>query len=560
MAARSFVPIPEPWVAGAQPAQLRADARPAANPSETDTMRRCLIVLLVLLLLAGCTTLPPRIAPPASSAIADTGSTPLGRIAAASLSADAPGGDSGFMLLPSGGMAFDARIALAEAATRSIDAQYYHVHADTAGAAFLSALRDAALRGVRVRLLVDDYHAGDLYPVLRGLAAFPNAEVRVFNPLLVRYGTPIRRMLLSLFEFARVNHRMHNKLFVADNQVAIYGGRNIADEYFTRHGEANFIDLDVLSTGAVVRELSASFDRYWNSEKAWALEYRLDAWERSLAPAERRADFDPRLKKLAGPPPDVPPLDHLRQTTVRAQIAQGRLQLLAGTARVHDDPPDKVGGPVDPNRASRAMRAKLDLIASAREEVVIVNPYFLPGEVGMRMMREAKQRGTRVLIVTNSLGTTDEPLVHRAYSRYRAEMLQLGVQLYEFGPELVRRSDTFGAFGESTPRLHAKVAGVDRRWMVVGSVNLDARSALLNTELGVTIDCPALALQGLGLLRADAFGSMYRLQLGDDGRSVEWHARGENGKVQVLREEPHASVWIDFSLWLQSLFVSEDTL
>ena len=523
-------------------------------------MRRCLTVLLALLLLAACTTLPPRIAPPASSALAETGDTPLGHIAAASLPADAPGGDSGFRLLPSGEMAFDARLALAEAATRSIDAQYYHVHADTAGAAFLSALRDAARRGVRVRLLVDDYHAGDLYPVLRGLAAFPNAEVRVFNPLLVRYGTPIRRLLLSLREFARVNHRMHNKLFVADNQVAVYGGRNIADEYFTRHGQANFIDLDVLSTGAVVRELSASFDRYWNSEQAWALEQRLDAWERRLGPAERRADFDLRLKKLAGSPPEVPPLDHLRQSTVRAQIAQGRLQLLAGNARVHDDPPDKVVGPVDTNKATRAMRAKLDLIAAAREEVTIVNPYFLPGKVGMRMMREAKERGTRVLIVTNSLGSTDEPLVHRAYSGYRAEMLQLGVQLYEFGPELVRRSNTFGAFGESTPRLHAKVVGVDRRWMVVGSVNLDARSALLNTELGVTIDCPALTLQGLALLRADAFASMYRLQLGDDGRSVEWHARGDNGKVQVLREEPHASVWLDLSLWLQSLFVSEDTL
>ena len=526
-----------------------------------DAMRPWLTALFVpLLLLAGCTTLPPRMALPVSSAIADTSGTALGRIAAAGLAADAPGGDSGFRLLPSGEHSFDARIALAEAATRSIDAQYYHVHADTAGAAFLAALRDAAVRGVRVRLLVDDYHAGDLYPLLRGLAAFENAEVRVFNPLLVRYGTPIRRMLLSLREFARVNHRMHNKLFVADNQVAVYGGRNIADEYFTRHGEANFIDLDVLSTGAVVRELSASFDRYWNSEQAWALEQRLHAWESGLAPAARRVDFDLQLKKLAGPPLEAPPLDYLRQSTVRAQIAQGRLQVLAGSARVHDDPPDKVGGPVVPNQASAAMRAQLDLISAAREEVVIVNPYFVPGEVGMRMMREASQRGTRALIVTNSLGTTDEPLVHRAYSRYRADMLRLGAQLYEFGPELVRRSGAFGSFGESTPRLHAKVTGVDRRWIVFGSVNLDGRSALLNTELGVTIDSPELTQQALGLLRADAFGSMYRLQLGDDGQSIEWHARGENGKTQVLREEPLASVWLDFALWLQSLFVSEESL
>lgn len=524
----------------------------------TEAMRRWLTALFVLLL-AGCTTLPPRIAPPASSAIADTGDTPLGRIAAASL-AEAPGGNSGFMLLPSGEMAFDARLALAEAATRSIDAQYYHIHDDTAGAAFLGALRDAAVRGVRVRLLVDDYHAGDLYPMLRGLAAFPNAEVRLFNPLPERYGTPIRRLLLSLHEFTRVNRRMHNKLFVADNQFAVYGGRNIADEYFTRHGEANFIDLDVLSAGTVVRELSASFDRYWNSEQVWALEQRLHALERASKPAERRADFDVQLKRIAGPPPDVPPLDYLGQSTVRVQIAQGRVRLLAGSARVHDDPPDKVLQPVDPNKASPAMRAKLDVIAAAREEVVVVNPYFLPGPVGLRMMREAQQRGTRVLIVTNSLGSTDEPLVYRAYSRYRPEMLKLGVQLYEFGPDLVRRSNTFGVFGKSTPRLHAKVVGVDRRWMVVGSVNLDLRSAVLNTELGVTIDCAALTRQALGLLRADAFASMYRLQLGEDGQTVEWHLRDDSGKTQVRHDEPHASPWQGISLWLQSLFVSENDL
>lgn len=517
------------------------------------------LALLSALVLAGCTTLPARIAPPSSSAMADTADTPLGRIAAASLVA-AHGGSSGFRLLPSGEMAFDARLALAEAATRSIDAQYYHVHADTAGAAFLSALRDAAARGVRVRLLVDDYHAGELYLVLRGLAAFPNVEVRLFNPLPVRYGTPIQRILLSLHEFKRVNRRMHNKLFVADNQVAVYGGRNLADEYFTRSGEANYIDLDVLSVGAVVRELSASFDRYWNSEQVWALEQRLHALERAVKPAERRADFDLRLNEFAGPPPQVPPLDYLRQTTVRLQIAQGRLQLLAGTARVHDDPPDKVLQPADPNKASPAMRAKLDVIGAAREEVVIVNPYFLPGPVGLRMMGEAQKRGTRVLIVTNSLGSTDEPLVYRAYSRYRADMLRLGVQVYEFGPELVRRSNTFGVFGRSTPRLHAKVAGVDRRWMVVGSVNLDLRSATLNTELGVTIDCPALTQQALGLLRADAFGSMYRLQLGADGQSVEWHLRGDNGEDLVRHEEPHASLWVNVLLWLQSLLVSEDAL
>ena len=354
--------------------RIAANARFQAMRFGTEAMRRWLTALFVLLL-AGCTTLPPRIAQPASSAIADTGVTPLGRIAAASL-ADAPGGDSGFRLLPSGEMAFDARLALAEAATRSIDAQYYHIHDDTAGAAFLAALRDAAVRGVRVRLLVDDYHAGDLYPMLRGLAAFPNAEVRLFNPLPERYGTPIRRMLLSLHEFTRVNRRMHNKLFVADNQFAVYGGRNIADEYFTRHGEANFIDLDVLSAGAVVRELSASFDRYWNSEQVWALEQRLHALERAVKPAERRADFDVRLKELAGPPPNVPPRDYLGQSTVRAQIAQGRLQT-AGRQCPRARRPARQGAPTrgpeqgQPGDARQARRDRRRARGSGRRQSLL---------------------------------------------------------------------------------------------------------------------------------------------------------------------------------------------
>jgi cardiolipin synthase C len=536
---------------------LAPSALPPLHPLH---LLRLLLVLLALAWLAtGCTSLPPREPPPPSQAFADTGTTALGRVAHASL-AEAPTGTSGFRLLPDGAHAFDARIALAQAAERSIDAQYYHVHADTAGAAFLVALRDAAERGVRVRLLLDDFHAGDLYRLLRGLAAHRNVEVRLFNPLLVRYGTPLRRFVLSWREYARINHRMHNKLLLVDNAVAIYGGRNIADEYFARHGSANFIDLDVLSVGAVVPELSASFDRYWNSEQVWSLEQRLHTWEKSLDTAGRRAYFVDRVQQLLGAPLVVTELDPLRQTAVREQLRQGRLAVVPGTAVVHDDPPQKVEMPIVPNSPTAAMRAKLQVIAQARQSVVIVNPYFLPGDEGMRMMREAGERGTQGIIVTNSLGSTDEPLVHRAYAPYRAEMLRLGMQLYEFGPELARRSGNFGSFGESTPRLHAKVAGVDRRWLVVGSVNLDARSALLNTELGVTIDCPPLTEQALGLLQKDAFASMFRLRLAADGRSLEWHARGDDGQPLVLTREPHASWWLDLSLWVQSLFVSEESL
>lgn len=520
-------------------------------------MLRRLLLLLLPLLLAACAGMPPRTEPPESRAFTDTATTTLGRIAAASR----PTGNqevSGFRLLPMGEFAFTARTTLAARAERSIDAQYYHVHNDAAGVTFLRELRDAAQRGVRVRLLVDDFHAAPIYPLLQGLAAYPNVEVRLFNPLPARHGSSLMRMLLSLSEFKRVNHRMHNKLFVADNAVAVYGGRNVANEYFMSSQTANFVDIDVISVGPVVQALSQSFDRYWNSEHVWMLRDVLPPPEE---PAALRADFERR--QLAAPPLMLTHYvqDPLGQSSVPVQIEAGRLQLAAGTAQVHADSPNKVDNPghLLPT-LTNAMRGKLDTIARAQSEVVIVTPYLLPGPVGLRMMKEASDRGHSATIITNSLASTDEPLVHRAYSRSRAQILKLGMQLYEFSPTLTRRSMRFGNFGTSLSRLHAKAAMVDRRWLVVGSVNLDARSAIYNTELGVVIDCPPLTEQAVQLLASDDYGSMYQLRLAPDGETVQWWTTDNAGRNTVITEEPGASLLQDVALWFQSLFVDDTSL
>jgi len=533
-------------------------AMPVWAPLARRLMSTGLLGLLVLAL-AGCGALPPRQPLVASHAFVDAHQTPLAHIARASLPPDAAADVSGFRLLPSGEQSFDGRLALAERAERAIDAQYYELHADPAGAKFLRALRDAAARGVRVRLLVDDFHAADVYPMLITLAAHPGVQVRIFNPLLARSGAPLHRMLLSVRELARVNHRMHNKLFLADNQVALYGGRNIADEYFYRSAKANFVDQDVLSVGAVVRDLSASFDRYWNSEQVWSLQQLVPPTGDTAA---MQLQFDAISRPMADalPPLNQVPIDPLRQTSIRLQLAEGRLLQHPGRAQVHDDPPDKVDQPTMPDQPSAAMRGKLAVIASAREEVVIVNPYILPGPIGLKLMAEAARQGTRVLIVTNSLDSTDEPLVHRAYSRYRAAMLKLGMKLYEFSPELARKSGTFGDYEHATLRLHAKVAVVDRRWMVVGSVNLDARSALLNTELGVTIDCPVLAQQALGLVSGDGYASMYRLAMAPDQERLTWLAQDPELGSRVHIDEPGLHWWLDFKMWLQSLLISDESL
>ena len=516
-------------------------------------MRNVLMALLGLAL-GACAGLPPRGTPCASQALAADDELPLARIAQASRPAHETL-PSGFRLLPSGESAFAARIALAERAARSIDAQYYHVHDDDAGRALLRALHHAAQRGVRVRLLVDDLYSAPIADLLRALAAQPQAQVRLFNPLPVRGGSPLARLALSWPEFERINHRMHNKLLIVDGAVAIYGGRNIGNAYFMRDGEANFIDLDVLSTGAVVRELAAAFDLYWNSERVWPARAVLG----EASDAERAA-FDGRTAATRADLLQEPPRDVLGQTPVATQLAAGRLRLHFGAARVAPDAPAKASAASVPGQPGAAMRAQLEIIEVARSDVALSSPYFLPGGLGLQLLLDARQRGIQSLVLTNSLGSTDEPLVYFAYAPHRAEMLRQGIELYELAPTLARESGGFGRFGSSIARLHAKLAVVDRRWLLVGSVNFDARSAMINTEMGVAIDCPALALEAMRVLAGDGFRSMYRLRIGADGQSLEWLSNGADGRVQVFTREPHDDLWLRLRLQLQSLFVGENQL
>lgn len=528
-----------------------------------------LLASLAVAWLSACAGLPPRGPVEHSTAFTDTEATPLGRIAANSTLI----GHSGVGLLPTGDSAFGARSALAARAERSLDVQYYHLHADPAGADFVRELHDASERGVRVRLLIDDLHAADTYPLLIGLAAHPGVQVRLFNPLTARKGDKQTRIWRSLHAFSNFNNRMHNKLFIADNAVAIFGGRNIADEYFMRHGEANFVDLDVIAAGPVVQDLSQSFDRYWNSEQAHPL-HPLQPPPTDLAQA--RAAFDQAALGLGGL--RQPPADRTRESPITAQLNAGRLELRPANASVHDDPPSKAAGT---KRAwttkaigrlqqsvttgdggegqSKALLGVFDMLASAQSDVLIVNPYIVPGQGGLLSIRDVVNRGVRVRIYTNSLGSTDEPMVHFAYSRYRVDLLRLGVELYEFSPEVAGRSGRFGDFGKSTARMHTKIAVADGRWLAAGSVNLDSRSAFFNTELTVVLDCAALAEETTQLILGDYQRSMYRLRLAEDGSTIEWLMPDADGGVKVLAEEPHIDRLPTGPEWLK-LSVDEDLL
>ena len=268
-----------------------------------------------------------------------------------------------------------------------------------------------------------------------------------------------------------------------------------------------------------------------------------------------RAAFDRQVRDADADIRAEPARDVLGQSPVPAELAAGRLSLHFGSAQVFPDPPSKAVAALVPQQPSAAMRGQLEAIANAQSDVAISSPYFIPSEFGMRVMTDARRRGIQVLVLTNSLGSTDESLAHAAYARYRPELLRLGVELYELGPTLARDAGGFGRFGGSIARLHAKLAVVDRRWLLVGSVNLDSRSALFNTELGVAIDCPPVAIAALRVVAGDAFRSMYRLRLGDDGQRIEWVAIDAEGQLVVTPQEPQSDWALRLRLWMQSLFV-----
>jgi len=496
-----------------------------------------LLLASALLSLAACAGLPertPETVPPASHAIADPAGTPLGKVAAEALPDPST---SAFRLLPLAASAYETRIEIARQAQRTLDVQSFVFNGDRTGAYLLGALRDAAARGVRVRLLIDDLHSDSVEPLLSDLAAFDGVEVRLINPFVRARGSNTSKLLTSLDQLPRVNHRMHNKLFAADNALAVFGGRNIGDEYFMRatHG-GNFVDLDLLAAGQVVRDLSAAFDDYWNSDYAWPID--LIVKPRSTR-QERRQRFDARLAEVQAPPPDLGVPVRLAQfATVPDELRAGRVRMASASAQVLADPAAKLGGANVADRTGTVRAGIGKAMGNAQSEVFVVSPYFVPGEIGMRVTEQNSRRGVHLRLLTNSLAATDEPAVHAGYMAYRKEMVSIGAEVYELSPTLAREQARLGRFGESTGALHAKVIVIDQSRLFVGSMNLDGRSERYNTELGVLIDSPALAHEFLSMM--DFESSTYRLRLGTDGE-LQW-VRGSGANQVVLDREPEVGV------------------
>lgn len=490
--------------------------------------------LLLLALLGGCAT-TPRPAPHVVSTALPATDAPLA-LAAASRTAGAPADESAFRLLPEGDEALAARLALLARARDSVDLMSYLLADDGSGRLVARALSEAAARGVRVRLLVDDLYAVRSDALLAALAAQPRVSVRLFNPLASSLRSPALRLLLAGDGFDRAHRRMHNKLLVVDGAVAVTGGRNIADEYFMRSAHGNFVDMDTLAVGAVVPALAAVFDRFWNSEQAadW------QAVRGSVAPSAPAA-----LDVAAGEP--VPDFD---------AFGPGRSAWHTGRARVLADEPQRVLTDALDAAAHEqgALNQALQLLGAARVQVTVVSPYFIPGDRGLGLIERAVRRGVRLQVLTNSASGTDEPLAHWHYTSYRHRLLVLGVDLHEFTGSAGRPHGRASSAG----RLHSKLAVVDRQQVVLGSMNMDARSAWLNTELGLQIDSPSLAAELLGSIERSRQGQTLSVQLTPEGSSL-W-VDGSGDRARVLSAEPGVGLAERLRLGLLSLLIGEDWL
>jgi putative cardiolipin synthase len=505
-----------------------------------------------LLLVTGCASLPSQVERTESYALRDTGMTRLA-VEGASLLKAHPG-QNGFRLLPDGVDALLARIALADAAERSLDAQYYIWHGDLTGRHFVHALLRAADRGVRVRVLLDDIGTAADDETLLHLDAHPQVEIRLFNPVASR----LFRRASTLGDFARVNRRMHNKAFIADNQAAILGGRNIGDEYFGAHAGVAFGDLDVLTMGPVVSDVSTAFDEYWNSPLSYPVTALLGRSSDATALAALRAELAAFIETQRTSP-------YVTRASVQLAelLAASAKDYFWGTARLLYDDPAKISRPRDD--ASGHLVTQFGGLASRSEkELLLISPYFVPGEKGTAWLSGLAQRGVRVTVLTNSLAATDVTGVHAGYQRYREALLEAGVQLYELkpaAPDLPARRDKTSS-GSSRASLHAKTFVFDRRTVFIGSMNLDPRSLELNTEIGLVCESPRLAEELTGTLEQKLDDIAWRLERTVDASGqarIVWLEKNADGLAKRF-EEPEAGAWRRFSVWFLSLLPIEPQL
>ena len=504
-----------------------------ANPAVSST-RRLFALLALAVVLSGCASVPLDTPKEASYAVSATANE--AEFAAVREWLDGRDDVSGFYPLSKGFDAFGARLRLIDLADASIDAQYFLMKPDDAGFTFLAKLLEAADRGVRVRLLLDDVFTtmDDVY--FGVLDVHPNVEVRIFNPI-ARKGI---YAFNYLGHFSLLNRRMHNKAFIADNLVAIVGGRNIAVEYFQLETSGEFLDFDMLSAGTIVQEVSSQFDTYWNHSLAVPISLLYDEGNvDDLNAARGRLDrqMEEAGDSIYGRATTTPLMEQLVSNEIGPYVAEGRL--------IADDPQkllEKV------SREQQIVAGELrEVMAEAEDIVYIFTPYFIPRKRGIEFIRELREKGVRVVVLTNSLATNNHTSVHSSYSSYRKDLLRAGVELWEARPDAAKIVTPEGETQLEKLTLHTKGMIIDDDLVFVGSLNLDPRSIDINTEMGMLIRSPELVAQMTDQAAANIAAIAYRLEL-DENDKIIWRATVDGEEI-VETKEPQTTGWQRFTAW-----------
>jgi putative cardiolipin synthase len=493
---------------------------------------RILGLALLIGLSAGCATIDYDYPRTESHALTDTDDTQLGRLIDP-IAAGKPPDESGFLTMLNGIDALAARLMLAARAERTIDVQYYLIKNDIVGREFIYSLLNAADRGVRVRLLVDDMFMSGLDVGLAALDSHPNFSIRIFNPF--QRGVA-GRSLGAIGGFSRINRRMHNKSFTVDNKITIIGGRNIADEYFGARKDAKFGDLDVVGMGPIVQDISNMFDSYWNHETALPV----------LAFVKELDDPETELDRVRNN------LAQSRQEILKSEYAGAVLakfdQFMDGDGSnfrwapysMVVDSPDK-GIKKKAKDADQILTPLVASLRSAENEAIVISPYFVPRKRGVEGFSALEARGVDVKIITNSLAANNQFTVHAGYAGSRKPLLEAGAEIYEVKPHANFQGTELVAAVGAKATLHTKAFIVDRREMFIGSFNFDPRSANINTELGVIIRDPGLATAFAEHVENVLPIGTYEVFLNDQNR-VRWRDDDEDPAV-VYDKEPDTSWW-----------------
>lgn len=451
-------------------------------------------------------------------------------------------GQTGAYLLPSGPDALVARAVLIDAAEKSIDVKYFIFDDDMVSDFLLDHIVAAADRGVRVRMLLDDFCQAGQDRRLAGIGAHPNIELRVFNPVGGNRSMKAFRGLNYLFGPKRIRSRMHNKALIVDAAAVIVGGRNIADEYFSAHAEFNFSDVDMIAIGEVVGDVARAFDTYWNAPLAIPIEAFVPTEQGPECLAELRS----RLENSRVQARESDYAQRVRESGLLKQVEAHAVPFTWGQGEALADAPDKSLKKREQVPSAFIGERLLAAMSSARREVLMVSPYFVPGKAGMEWFREARDRGITVKMVTNSLASTNHAAAHGGYERYRKAVLREGVELYELRPDPQRTGKPATIHRGSTARaaLHAKMLIIDRETIFVGSYNIDPRSGQLDSQNGILIHCPKLAAQLAGIFNmVTAPDYSYRVTL--DGNRLTWTSEKAGHPIEY-HKEPETSGWRRF--------------